>query len=183
MAPNQPRGPINMKDLGIGKLREQLALLAKTRITVGWQGDTGAAPHPNADASVAQVAMWHEYGTPGSDDQQYDQPRSMIPSRPTLRVAFERNRAEFVDAVKRALSGVIDGRHDLDDAVAQIGETGVAAVQATIDDSRSWAEPLAASTIARKGHDQPLIDTGTMRDAVSWAEREGGSIKRLGGAP
>lgn len=50
-----------------------------------------------------------------------------------------------------------------------------------IDDSRSWAEPLAPSTIARKGHDHPLVETGHMRNAVSYAERRNGVIVTQGG--
>lgn len=173
--------PVALKDLGIGKLKADLAKLRASKITIGYQGSSGAATHPDANASVATVAQWMEFGTPGSDDREYDQPRSMIPSRPFLRVTFERSADVFVEATRKALSDFVDGRAEVEEIEQRLGEIGVAEVRRTIDDSRSWAEPLAESTIAAKGHDQPLLDSGTLRDSASWAVREGDTIRRQGG--
>jgi hypothetical protein len=173
--------PVALKDLGIGKLKADLAALRAAKITIGYQGSSGAATHPDADASVATVAQWMEFGTPGSDDRNYDSPRSMIPSRPFLRVTFERAGGDFVEAARKALSDLVDGRATVEEVEARLGELGVSEVRKTIDDSRSWAEPLADSTVQAKGHDQPLLDSGTLRDSASWAVREGDTIRRQGG--
>jgi len=164
------RPKIDFKDLGLGRLKEELAKMRSTRITVGFQGASGARAHPGADgASVADVARWQEYGT------------STAPARPFMTTAFERAE-QFKVHLRKALSDVIDQRADVPTAVRTLGDTAVAAVHAAIDDSRTWAEPLAASTVRRKGHDQPLVDTRTMRDAVSWAAHEGvGGVVQTGG--
>lgn len=173
--------PVEIRDLGIGKLKADAATLQRQTVTVGYQGPEGQAKHPDTDASVAQVAAWMEFGTPGSDDRQYDMPRSQIPSRPFIRTALIRYRAEIAAEIKDAFRGLLTGKFTVEQAQAKVGARMVKAVHDSIDSSRSWAEPLAQSTIDAKGHDQPLVDTRTMRDAASWAVRDGDTIVRQGG--
>lgn len=181
-APGQPRGAVTVRDLGIGELRAKLLRLKTEQITVGHQGPSGAAPHPGTNGvPVATVAQWHEYGTPGSDDKTYDVPRSHIPSRPMLRITYERNRDRFREALRVTLAAMIDRRGDLEDGQDKIGGVMLDALRETILDAKGWAEPLAASTIKRKGHDDPLIESGTLYDRASWAVRDGGAIVRQGG--
>lgn len=169
-APNQPRGPVDLRDLGIGKLRADLDALKRSKVTIGWQGSSGASEHPETDgATVAEVAAWNEYGT------------SRAPARPALGTLFERHGAAFRDAVKAAVSDVIDRRASPAEALRRLGELGVLKLRETIADSRSWAEPLAASTVRRKGHDQPWIDTGTVEAAASYAVRRDGEVVDQGG--
>jgi len=169
---------IDFEDFGIGKLKEELAKMRSTRITVGFQGESGARAHPDADgATVADVARWQEYGT------ESDAGVEIVPARPFMETAFQRAE-QFKAHLRKAISDVIDQRADVPTALRTLGDAAVAAVHAAIDDSRSWAKPLAASTIRAKGHDHPLVDSRTMRDAVSWAAREGiggGGIVQSGG--
>lgn len=180
-APGQPRGKVEVRDLGIGQLREDVATLQRQRVTVGYQGPSGQAQHPNADASVAQVAAWQEFGTPGSDDRTYDKTRTRIPSRPFVRTALAKYQAEIAAVIKAQLRAVLNGDASVDDAQSAVGERMVEAVQTTILDAKAWAEPLAQSTIDRKGHDDPLIDSGALYDAASYAVRDGAKILRTGG--
>lgn len=173
---------VEVRDLGIGKLREDVATMQRQRVTVGYQGPSGAAQHPNADASIAQVAAWQEFGTPGSDDRTYDQARGHIPSRPFVRTGLAKYQAEIAEAIKAAFRRVLDGDATVEEAQAGVGERMVEAVQQTILDARAWAKPLAQSTIDRKGHDDPLIESGAVYDATSYAVRDGDKIVRTGGA-
>lgn len=162
--------PVDFKDLGIGKLKTDLASLQSTSVTIGWQGESGAKKHPDADATIATVAAWQEYGT------------DTAPARPSLVQTFERHRADFIVAAKAALASVIDQGVSAEDAETRLGEFAVEKLRQTIDDSRSWAEPNAKSTIRSKGHDQPLFgETGAMRANSSYAIRRGGQILRQGG--
>jgi len=170
-----------IKDLGIGRLRKQLEQLRNEKITIGHQGASGAARHPDAEASVGQVAAWQEFGTPGSDDRRYGVPRSRIPSRPFVRTALTRGKGEAEKAVRQGISDLIDERATLEQVQERIGAAQLEGLRKVLDDSRSWAEPLADSTVAAKGHDQPLLDSGTLRDKASWAVRSGDKIKRQGG--
>jgi len=168
---------VQFRDLGIEQLKRDVQALRSTKITIGWQGPSGAAIHPGSkDTPIAQVAAWHEHGTP------QESPGTLMPARPSLKITFKRHGREFVASARKAVSDLIDGRVDsVDAAVEQVGEAAVAALRATIDDARSWAEPLAESTARAKGHDQPLVETFTMRNAASWASRVGDSIERQGG--
>lgn len=173
---------VTMKDLGIGQLKADVAKLKTQPITVGYQGASGQATHPGTDGvAVAQVAAWMEFGTPGSDDRLYDQIRRMVPSRPFLRTTFVRYRDEIKTQLKDALRDLITGKATLVAVQDRLGKFVVGLVQDTIDDAPSWATPLAPSTVERKGHDLPLRDTDTMRDAASYAVREGDAIVRQGG--
>lgn len=161
--------PVDFKDFGLAEIRLRLEQLAKTEITIGWQGASGAAEHPGSAEPVGTIAAWHELGT------------DKMPARPSLTLAMDGAIEEFNAAVGRALSDLIDGRLDPDAVAERIGELGVERVRAMIDDSPAWADPLAESTIKRKGHDHPLIETGTLHDSVSWAERRDGQIVAQGG--
>lgn len=177
-----PDRTVEVRDLGIGELREDVATMTRQRVTVGYQGPSGAAQHPNADASVAQVAAWQEFGTPGSDDRTYDKVRGHIPSRPFVRTGLAKYEVEIKAAIKRAFKRVLGGDATAEQAQAEVGERMVEAVQQSILDARSWAKPLAESTIERKGHDDPLIESGAVYDATSYAVRDGDKIVRTGGA-
>jgi len=180
-APGQPRSAVEVRDLGIGQLQADAAALKAERVTVGYQGPEGQAKHPHADASVAQVAAWMEFGTPGSDERVYDQTGKRVPSRPFVREALTRYRAEIAAEIKRALQDLLHGRVTKDQAQARVGAFLVEKVREVILDARSWATPLADSTIAAKGHDDPLIESGAMYDAASWAVRDAaGKIVRQG---
>jgi HK97 gp10 family phage protein len=162
---------IHIEDLGIEKLKRDLAALAGQEITVGWQGLSGLAKHPEAeDETNAQVAAWMEYGT------------RKMPARPALRRTFRKHREEFSNASRKAISDLIDGRATSAEAAAEkVGDLALRNLRRVMDDARSWAEPLAHPTVKKKGHQQPWLDTGTLRDKASWAVREGNQIVRQGG--
>lgn len=170
MAKGQPSGSVDFTDLGIGALKADFAKLVETQITVGYQGESGEARHPGTNGeSVAAVAAWMEYGTANA------------PARPALGVTMEAEREALRAAMKRGISAVIDRRGTLEEALRGIGLAAVEAVRRTIERSREWAEPLAASTVRAKGHDQPWVDTGTLRSEVSFSIRRGGAVIDHGG--
>ncbi len=160
-------GEIIVNDFGIGALKAKLAELARTSVTFGYQGDTGAMPHPGTpEVSVAQVAAFAEYGTDSS------------PARPLGQHTMDQNRDAFTDAAKRVTSDLVDGRADsVEDAASKLGEVALTAIRKTIDTSREWAEANAESTVRAKGHDQPLIgEHATLYENASYAVRKDGAI-------
>ncbi len=168
MASTKPS--VEIKDLGIGKLKRELAKLRGQKITIGHQGRSGSATHPNAKgASVAEVAAFHEFGTPA------------ITARPMIRTTFDRSKTEIDREVRRGISDLIDGRRKLETIQDELGSKMHARLRETIAASREWAEPLAQSTKDRKGHDQPLVDSKTLERKASWAVRDGDDIIRQGG--
>jgi hypothetical protein len=164
------------RDLGIDKLREDMAALKRQRVTFGWQGPSAQAPHPNADgASIGLVAFWQEYGTKNADQTE------RMPARPAVHHTTATKQAAIAALSRRGAQDIIDGRHTLDEVEARIGRELVTMLRESIIEASSWAKPLAASTVKAKGHDDPLIESGAMYDAASWAVREGETTVRQGG--
>lgn len=170
--------PVDLRDLGIAKLREALRRIQQTEITIGWQGPSGAAPHPDAKASgrfdgtVAAVAAVNHYGTEDG----------RIPARPALDETFNRHRHEIIVKARRIVADVVDGRIAPEAAEETLGEYALELLRRTLDDARVWAQANAERTIRAKGHDQPLFgETGTLRSHASWAARMDGAITRQGG--
>ena len=138
------------RDKGFMRIRAQLKQAHNIAVTAGWQPD---AKHPEFDGPTAMLAAIHEYGG------------GHVPARPMLRPVFDKNREKY-RALQRALwQDVFTGKKNINEALKVLGEVMVEDVKEWIRDGDHL--PLAPSTIARKGHDRPLIDTKTMHDQVS----------------
>ena len=101
---------------------------------------------------VAAVAAWNEFGT------------ETIPERPFFRNAL----AESERSVGRILQAGLDTKKMVvDERLA--GRVG-AHVQGQIQESITALKepPNAPETVRRKGSSNPLMDTGTLRNSVSW---------------
>ncbi len=101
---------------------------------------------------MAAVAAWNEFGT------------KTIPERPFFRNAL----AESERSVGRILQAGLDTKKMVvDEQLA--GRVG-AHVQGKIQDSITSLKepPNAPETVRRKGSSDPLLDTGTLRNSVSW---------------
>ncbi len=101
---------------------------------------------------VAAVAAWNEFGT------------ETIPERPFFRNAL----AESERGVSNILAKGIDTKKMVVDEhlAGRVGEY----VQGKIRDSITALKepPNAPETVRRKGSSDPLLDTGTLRNSVSW---------------
>lgn len=163
--------PLEIKDLGIGKLKKQLADLAKLSITFGYQGASGSAQHPGTPGvTIAQLAAFAEFGTENAD------------ARPLGRHTLVENRDLFREATKKVFAEIVDGRADPDVAVQGMGELTLQKLRETIARSREWAVENKKSTIDAKGHDQPLVgEFDSLTTNASWAVRRNGAIVRQGG--
>ena len=113
---------------------------------------------PQTPIPVATVAAWNEFGTKGGG---WGGP---TPERPFFRQGI----AASIKDVKSVLRKNIDPKTlAVDDRTAGLlGETVKGHIQTSITNLR---EPKNSPvTIERKGSDNPLIDTGFMRNSVTW---------------
>lgn len=101
--------------------------------------------------SVAQVAFWNEFGT------------SRAPARPFFRNMIAAKSPEWGKDLAKAIKAQ---DYDPARALALMGERIKDQLQKSIVDFATPAN--APSTIARKGFDKPLIDTGVMQRAVDY---------------
>ena len=161
-------------DRGFERIRDALAKLGGYQIGIGFQGPSGAEQHSDrSDATVAEVALFQEFGT----DAHGNHPG--IPERSFLRSAILEQQGALLDLLTNAINATIDGADPLDE-LAKIGKHAARFVRERLVDAPAWAEPLAASTVRRKGHDIPLRETDKMVGAITWAIRDGDTIIKQG---
>ncbi len=132
------------------------ALLRRFRggvtIRVGILGDAAHASHPKAGMSVGELSSLHELGIG-------------VPRRSFLRDTFDQDWPETKKRLHHIPLAVLQGV-PVSTAAARFGGPLAEAIVASID--ANIPPPLAALTVAMKGHDLALVDTGTLRSAVSY---------------
>ena len=104
--------------------------------------------------SIAQVAMWNEYGT------------RKIPSRPFIAIATDEHNG-WEGETKVNVASILSPHGDVNKSLDRIGEQMKIDVRNVIGDRGKLAEN-APATIARKGHNFPLIDTGELKKTISY---------------
>jgi hypothetical protein len=135
-------------------LREIAAKLGSdtAAVKVGFlEGATYPGGDENAGLPVAQVAFWNEFGT------------IKAPPRPFFRNAIAQHSPQWGPALGSALK---QGSYGARKALTLMGTLIKDQVVQSIVDTNS--PPLAPSTVARKGFDKPLIDTGVMQRSVDF---------------
>lgn len=111
-------------------------------------------------ADLVEIALYNELGT------------STIPARPFFAQTVQVHEEEIREAAVSEAAKVLRGNEKAQQAFREIGTDVQKKVQKRIDEGQFV--PNAPSTIKRKGHDHPLIDTGTMRDSISYTVCEKG---------
>ena len=129
---------------------KELKKLKKLEVQVGFQA--GEAKEENG-VDIAEIAAYNELGSSGT------------PARPFMKQSFE-NHEDQLRAACATVEKKIQGGATAEEALETLGVFCKGLVQQEIVDG--GFAPNAPSTIARKGSDQPLIDTGTMRQSVNY---------------
>lgn len=140
---------VKVIDQGLISRLKQMNELAENKILVGIQEDAGTTE--DGAATLAEVGYYQEYGTQD------------IPARPWLSEGVKR--ADPAKLLKQIAVDVVNGK-PAQQALDRAGLAAVGAIQEGFT-AIAW-EPNAASTIKAKGSSQPLIDTGRLRQSVSY---------------
>lgn len=93
--------------------------------------------------------------------QEFGAPRAGIPPRPFFRNMIAKKSPEWPAAVGALL---VANDYDVERTLDQVGFAIAGQLRESIQQTN--APPLAESTIRRKGHDKPLVDTGHMLNSV-----------------
>lgn len=114
-------------------------------------------------------ALFNEFGTKGAGGRnakgQFTK-RGGIPSRPFMRDAFDANSKEYATLLAQGWSAVASGKGSFEGALTEAGILADNDMKRSLTDLSS--PPNAPATIALKGSSNPLIDTGVMRNAISF---------------
>lgn len=103
--------------------------------------------------------------------QTHGSPLWNSPPRPVIEPAIEANKEEIGGLLREALTNALDGR-PFEVALKKAGMKGQNVVRAWFVDPRNGWAPNSPVTIARKGSERPLIDTGEMRKAITYIVRD-----------
>lgn len=137
-------------DKGWNRIMRDLNGLDGTEIVAGILKDSGTASN---GASYVDIATWNEYGT------------RRIPSRPFIRISADTNKQAWAKMAQQCVNDVIDGDNPKD-AAQVIGHRMVEDIREVFGSSELKAN--APSTIAKKGRNEPLVDSGEMRRRVNF---------------
>lgn len=142
-------------------LKKSLTKASLEHINLGWLDGVAYGPE-NDNLPVATVAMWMEKGDPAH-----------YPPRPYFRAGFlpRLNTPEYKAVFKSVIEGALSGKTSFTQAYQKLGPVLVRGLKKEIDD---WSTPPNSPlTVERKGFNNPLIETGTMRDTVDFKIEKG----------
>jgi len=141
---------------GIGKLSAEPAVFVGVREGAG---DVDGTP-------LTLIAAANEFGT--NDGH--------VPERSYLRSTIDEKRKQYQAALTKIITDAIDGRALPVRGLQRLGARAVADVQRKITALKD--PPNAPSTVKKKGSDNPLIDTGRLRQSIDYDVRPVGGPKR-----
>lgn len=157
-------------DQGAKKLIADLKALGKLRVRVGVLADgpkktaaTDGGRAKGTRATLLEVAAVHEFGAPAAG----------IPQRSFIRATVDLRQAEIAKTQEALAAQVAAGAVAPRAALERLGAAVGGMIQARIAEGIGPA--LKPATIARKGSDKPLVDTGQLRSSVTWQVGDGGS--------
>lgn len=143
------------RDLGFNRIMRNLQKLYGMEVVAGMLRDSGKASN---GASYVDIATWNEYGT------------GRIPSRPFIRISADTNKAAWAKIAQQCVNNVIDGDSPRD-AAQVVGHKMVEDIRKVFGDT-SKLKANAPSTVAKKGRNEPLVDSGEMRRRVNFRIEE-----------
>ncbi|MEX2901317.1 hypothetical protein AB3967_08305 [Pseudomonas rhodesiae] len=128
-------------------------LQGPTRVLVGVPKGAGTYEDGLTIATVAAVNNF------GSAD-------GLIPERPFLAPAITKGAPQYQRLAEVMIPKILSGEMTIQTLLEQMGNLAEGHVKQEITDIRT--PPNAASTIVAKGSDNPLIDTGALRQSIRY---------------
>ena len=145
-----------VKDRGLNRLMADIRVTAKMAVSVGVHGDAG----DEEGTPLAQYASANEFGT------------EKIPERSFIRSTVDAEMSNLKAIRNKALLQIALGRLAPRQGIALIGVYLQGKIQEKI--ASNVPPPNAPATIAAKGSSVTLIDTGRMRQAITYEVHEEG---------
>lgn len=116
-------------------------------------GIIDAGKHPSGDITVAGIGHSHEFGLG-------------VPERSFMRTTIQEKKRQIVALQKKLLKKMIEGKMKVEVALGLIGEFVSDAISQKIVSISD--PPNTPETIARKGSSNPLVDTGQMKNSITY---------------
>lgn len=117
-------------------------------------GIIDAGRHDDSERTVAQIAFDNEFGT------------EINPERSFMRSTMQEKRQQIIKLQKSLLKKISNGSIKVEVALGLVGEFTADLIRRKIVSLKS--PPNAPSTIEAKGSSNPLVDSGQMKNAVTY---------------
>lgn len=145
-------GGLESKGPGLKSLMNTLAKANGLAVKVGVLGKAG---DETSGASIVDIALIHELGSP----------KNGIPERSFLRSTFTKRAPELGKLAERMAKAALKGQ-GVEQSLNLIGSYLSTEIKKTI--AARIAPANAQSTIDRKKSDVPLVNTGQLLNSVTW---------------
>lgn len=146
------------------KARMQALRGGTAEVRVGVQGAQATANHQGTALTVAQLATIHEFG------KTIQQPRMhrtiRIPERSFLRATIDQYQEAIARRQVLLTQGYLLGKFALKPALELLGQYVVGLVKQRM--ANGIPPPNSPWTIAKKRSSKPLIDTGQLRNSITY---------------
>lgn len=141
------------------KILGDVQKLAKLRVHVGVLASKGGdAQHDDESGlSLIELTAIHEFGSPAAH----------IPERAPIRTTFAEKQEEIGTVCTKAARAMLGGMTP-ERALTIVGLFTSTEVKKRITHGPHLPPPLKPATIARKGSDRPLVDTGRLVNAITY---------------
>lgn len=138
---------------------ERMREAGRKSVYVGLVGPTATALHPDGNGlTVAEVGALNYYG------------HGHVPARPFLDVGLQRGADKMAAVQEAAARAVAEGRRTVDQALNAVGLVAQGVIQEAIADG-AVPPPNAPSTIKAKKSSKPLVDSGVLRQSITFVVR------------
>ena len=149
-------------DKGWKRITRKMLALDKKEVSAGVHDDAG---NEDNGKPIALVAFWNEYGTKRKNKDGAKVPH--IPPRPFIRISFDDHNGEWVSEADKQLTAMVNAGKTANGALNAVGRRMKKDIKKIIGD-KSKLKPNAPSTIAKKGFDKPLYETGKLKAAIDF---------------
>lgn len=137
---------------------------ANTHAIIGMLGPDADSMHGDSGLTTNQLGIIHEFGLG-------------VPRRSFLRRALVwRNRREIVGVLAQVSRMVLFQGKSRVEAMKYAGRWGVQAVMNVLDSGSGPPPALAPDTVAHKGHDHALFETGELHRTIDYRIVTNGAI-------
>ena len=189
-----------VKHANIGSLAEALEGVAGKEVLVGIPAEHDSRPNTEGTDKInnAELLYIHSHGIRKKEMrkemqthldagkkyseahklyiQSHGSPLWSVPPRPVLEPSIEANKEPIAKQLQGATLAALDGNaEEVDHAFHKAGFVAENAAKAWFENPQNGWPPNSPKTIAMKGSDSPLIDTGEMRKAITHVVIDGGS--------
>jgi hypothetical protein len=134
-------------------IRKEITKAGNLHVKVGVLSDEGH----DGELSILELAAIHEFGSPAAN----------IPQRSFIGSTMNEKEREIAELCAKLVGKIYEGKMTAEKALEILGQFLAAEIKKKVTTGDHIPPPLAPATVAAKGSDRPLVDTGQMINSVT----------------